>query len=269
MQTIDIGEDDMYTQIIDELAAKGRSSFTSEDIEKLTNSSPEAIKEALRRLQKKGHLVMPHRGFYLILSPEHRARGCLPPEQFIPELMDYLKETYYVGLLSAAEYYGAAHQRPQEFQVIVAKSRRPIICGKVRVNFIYRKNVNQIPTTIKNTPAGTVKISTPEVTALDLIGYVRHSGGLDNVATVLAELAEHIDPAKLIEVAKLSPISWVQRLGYLFDLLGKQEMASALGDYLGNKHPVPIALMPNMSMKGSSKNSRWQLYVNTSVEPEI
>ena len=33
---------------------------------------------------------------------------------------------YYSGLLSAAEYHGAAHQRPQAFQVFLAKNRRPI-----------------------------------------------------------------------------------------------------------------------------------------------
>jgi hypothetical protein len=29
--------------------------------------------------------------------------------------------TYYAGLLSAAQYHGAAHHRPQEFQIVVAK----------------------------------------------------------------------------------------------------------------------------------------------------
>ena len=259
----------MYSDIIDKLTATGHSSFTLGDFEKMTGSSPEAIKIALLRLQKKGNVALPYRGFYLILTPEHRERGCLPPDQFVPELMGYLKETYYVGLLSAAEYYGAAHQRPQVFQVMTAKSRRLIVCGKVRVQFIFRKNAADIPSVIRNTPAGTVKIATPEATALDLVGYVKHSGGLDNVATVLDELSEHIDPNKLKEAAKLSPVSWVQRLGYLFALLEKEEKAAVLADYLIVRHPVPVPLMPNVSIKGAHKDSTWQLYVNSSVEPEI
>jgi predicted transcriptional regulator of viral defense system len=259
----------MYTEFIDELIARGRFCFTLDDIEKLTSSSPEAIKIALYRLQKKGELIMPYRGFYVILPPEHRSRGCLPPEQFIPDLMEYLGETYYVGLLSAAEYYGAAHQRPQVFQVIVAKSRRPISCGKVRVIFIFRKNAASIPTQPRNTPAGSIKIATPEATALDLIGYVKHCAGLDNVATVLTELSEKIDVKRLTEVAELSPIAWVQRLGYLFELIGEQEKATVLADYLMEKHPSPTALIPMISIKGSKKNNRWQIFVNADVESEV
>jgi predicted transcriptional regulator of viral defense system len=52
-----------------------------------------------------------------------------------------------------------------------------------------------------------------------LIGYARHCGGINNVATVLAELAEKINGKRLIAAAKLSPIAWVQRLGHLLDLI--------------------------------------------------
>lgn len=167
----------MITDYISELAAKGRACFSFEDIEKLTR-----IKASLRRLSKKGEIAMPYRGFYVIIPPEYRAMGCLPAEQIIPDLMEHLKEVYYTGLLSAAEYHGAAHHRPQVFQVVVAKSRRPIRCGKVRVEFIFRKNAASIPTQPRNTPAGILKIATPEATALDLIGYVGRCAGLDNVA---------------------------------------------------------------------------------------
>lgn len=259
----------MITDFISELAAKGRSCFSFEDIEKLTSSSPMAIKAALRRLSKKGEIAMPYRGFYVIIPPEYRAIGCLPAEQIIPDLMEHLKEVYYTGLLSAAEYHGAAHHRPQVFQVVVAKSRRPIRCGKVRVEFIFRKNAASIPTQPRNTPAGILKIATPEATALDLIGYVGRCAGLDNVATVLTELAEKIDVKRLIEVAELSPVAWVQRVGYLLNLIGEQKKAEALLDYIRNKRPLPTPLMPGISIKGAKKDSRWQVFVNTEVEPEV
>jgi hypothetical protein len=44
--------------------------------------------------------------------------------------MRRLDLAYYAGLLSAAQLHGAAHQRPQEFQVFLAKNRRPIRCGR-------------------------------------------------------------------------------------------------------------------------------------------
>jgi len=259
----------MLAEFIQDLGAKGRSCFSFEDVEKLKTSSPAAIKAALRRLRKKGWIAMPYRGFYVIVPPEYRAAGCLPPEQFIPDLMDYLGEVYYTGLLSAAEYHGAAHQRPQVFQVIVAKGRRPIKCGKMRVEFIFRKNAARIPTEPRNTPAGVLKIATPEATALDLIGYVGHCAGLDNVATVLAELTEKIDAERLSELAELSPIAWVQRLGYLIELVGTQEKAEGIAEYIAQKRPVRTPLAPAIGIKGARMDSRWRVFVNTRVEPDL
>jgi predicted transcriptional regulator of viral defense system len=259
----------MYAEIIDELAAQGRFSFSFAEMVERLDASPVAIRSALNRLKKKGLLALPYQEFYVILPPEHRARGCLPPQQFIPDLMEYLGEVYYAGLLSAAEFHGAAHHRPQVFQVVVAKARRPIECGQVRVEFIFRKNAANISTEPRNTTAGIVKISTSEATALDLIGYVRHCAGLDNVASVLAELVEKIDIKRLVEVAGYSPIAWVQRLGYLLELLEAHDKADSLAYYLKTRHPKPTPLMPGTSVKGAKKNNRWQVFVNTEVEPDL
>jgi len=201
---------------------------------------------------------MPYQGFYVIVPPEYRSLGCRPAEQFIPDLMNYLGEYYYVGLLSAAEYHGAAHHRPQVFQVMVAKPRRTIISGKVQVNFIVRGNIEAIPTQPRNTVSGILKLSTPEATAFDLTGYYRHCGWLDNVATVLSELVEVIDPEKLVTVAGLSPITWVQRLGYLLESVGSEEIWQPLLEYINAKKPVRSPLLPSVTIKGAVFSKRWQ-----------
>ncbi len=259
----------MLAVFIQDLLSKGQFCFSFKDVQKLKDSSSVALKAALRRLQKKGDIAMPYRGFYVIVSPEYRAVGCLPPEQFIPDLMEHIGEIYYAGLLNAAEYHGAAHQRPQVFQVVVAKSRRPISCGKMRVDFIVRKNAAQIPTEKVNTPAGELKISTPEATALDLVGYAGHCAGLDNVATVLSELAEKINVGKLRQMAELSPISWVQRLGYLMELVGAKDKADGIANYVALKRPVRTPLAPALKSIGAKMDSRWRVFVNTAVEPDL
>jgi predicted transcriptional regulator of viral defense system len=259
----------MFADLIQELAAGGHYSFSYKKIERRINSSPLAIKAALRRLQKKGEIAMPRRGFYVIVPPEYRALGCLPAEQFIPDLMDYLGEVYYAGLLSAAEYHGAAHQRSQVFQLVVAKSRRPVRCGKIRIDFVVRKNAKNIPTQIRNTPAGIIKISTPASTALDLIGYVNHCGGINNVATVLSELEGKINIGQLLAVARLSPLAWVQRLGYMLDVIGKGDKAKGLAGYIEKKQPVRIPLVPAISHKSAKLDARWRVFINAKVEADI
>jgi predicted transcriptional regulator of viral defense system len=259
----------MISEIISQLASEGRSCFSFEELKQRVDSSPEALKSALRRSLKKGDIAMPHRGFYVILPPEYRSLGCRPAEQFMPELMAHLGEVYYAGLLSAAEYHGAAHHRPQIFQVVVAKPRRSIQCGKVKTDFIVKKNMVAMPTQSRNTPAGILSLSTPEVTAFDLVGYYKQCGWLDNVATVLAELAEKVEAQKLVGIAELSPIAWAQRLGYLLEFVEASDIAQPLAQYVQIMKPVRTPLLSSASIKGAKLNSRWRVFVNVEVEAEI
>lgn len=250
------------------LAARGRYHFTAAEMRQSLGVSPAAAKQALLRLAKQGQVASPARGFYVIVPPEYRQLGCLPADQFIPALMERHKLTYYAGLLSAAQFHGAAHHRPQEFQVIVAKNRRPIACGAVRVAFIARKRIADVPTQSFNTPRGMIRVSTVEATAVDLVGYERHAGGLDQVATILAELAEHIDPERLVAAAKTAPISWGQRLGYLLELVGAEAGVESLKAYVRSKARDMTPLLPGTSHEKAPEERNWRLYVNAEVEAE-
>lgn len=255
--------------LISQMMAEGRYSFSSRQAESALGTGAIAARAALRRLRQKGDLAMPYKGFYVIVPPEYKTIGCLPASHFIPDLMQHLQTGYYAGLLSAAEYHGAAHQRPQVFQVVTEKNRPGITCGKVRVAFIARKNMNNVPVSDFKTARGYLKISTPAATAFDLVGYSRHAVGLDNVATVLVELVEKIDPGELVSVAGLSPIAWAQRLGYLLDILGAQEKTQALAEYVARKKPIPTLLSPSAASGDESRSTRWRLIVNTQVEADL
>jgi predicted transcriptional regulator of viral defense system len=248
------------------LAARGQYHFTAAEMRQSLGVSPAAAKLALLRLAKRGLVASPARGFYVIVPPEYRELGCLPADQFIPALMERHGLIYYAGLLSAAQYHGAAHHRPQEFQIVVAKNRRPIACGAVRVAFVARKRMTDVPVQSFNTPRGTIRVSTVEATAIDLVGYERHAGGLDQVATVLAELAEHIDPERLVAAAKTAPISRAQRLGYLLELVGAGTAAESLKDYVREAAKDMTPLLPGTSHEKAEQRNDWRLYVNAEVE---
>lgn len=254
---------------INGLLAQGKYCFSGTEAAQALGSGVLAARAALRRLRNKGEIAMPLRGFYVIVPPELRALGCLPANQFIPSLMAHLKEPYYAGLLTAAEHHGAAHHRPQAFQVVVQRSRPGILCGRVRVDFISRKSVAAMPVMDFKTPRGYLKVSTPEATAFDLAGYPHHAGGLDNAATVLAELAESLDAAKLAAIAGLSPVAWSQRLGYLLERVGEAGLAEGLAEFIAVRNPVTVPLSPSQPHKGVRQNSRWRLLPNEMVEPEL
>jgi len=256
-------------KFISDLVARGRYCFSAEEAVNALGASAVATRAALRRLRQKGELATPYKGFHVVVPPEFRNIGCLPAGHFIPSLMAHLEEKYYAGLLSAAEYHGAAHQRPQVFQVVVARNKPEITCGKVRVMFVARKNMAHIPTLDFKTPRGYLKISTPAATTFDLVGYPNHAAGLDNVATILAELAENLDGKELVRLAELSPIAWAQRLGYLLDMVGAQKKTGELAKYIAERKPVPTPLAPSLPFEGISRLKPWNILVNTLVEAEV
>jgi predicted transcriptional regulator of viral defense system len=256
------------SQFITALVAGGRYHFATGDAATAMGGSAVSVRAALRRLKAKGEIADPVRGFHVVVPPEYRRLGCLPAEQFVPQLMAHLAEPYYVALLSAAELHGAAHQRPQRFQVMVQSNRRPIECGEVRVQFVARKDLHSTPVVEKNTPRGALRVSSPEATALELVGYSDQCGGLDAVAAVLTELGEQLDPARLRRAAALCPMVWVQRLGYLLDLSGHATLGDALAPRVRRHGRVTAPLVRARSRVGSKRDARWRLAVNARVEVE-
>lgn len=251
------------------LASRGRYHFSSRDARVALGVSSAAAKLALGRLAKQGLVASPARGFHVIVPPEYRSLGCLPAEQFIPGLMEHLGLSYYAGLLSAAQVHGAAHHRPQAFQVFLAGARRPLRCGAVRVTFLVRKALARVPVQRVKTPRGTILVSTPEATAIDLVGYQRRAGGLDQVATVLSELAERLDAERLVAAAETAPVPWAQRLGHLLERLDAGDKAVGLRAHVQRRAREAVPLLPGAPSVDAPRDKAWKLRINAEVEAEL
>ena len=230
--------------------------------------SDEAARQALSRLAAKGEIASPARGFYVIVPPEYRRLGCLPADQFIPALMEHRKVRYYVGLLSAAQYHGAAHHRPQAVQVVLGRNRPAISCGSVKVSFVARGNVGEVPVRTFNTPRGTILVSTVEATAVDLVGYMHRAGGLDQVAGLLTELGGDMDPNGLVDASKSASILWAQRLGYLLEHVGAADKAVLLKEHVRKNGRNFTKLLPAANADNAPRSKDWRLYVNANVEAD-
>ncbi len=253
------------THFIDDLVSRGQYHFTTAEAAAELGRSLPATRAALRRLKEAGRIADPARGFFVIVPPEYRRLGCLPPEQFVPQLMEHLGETHYVALLSAAELLGAAHHRPQAMQVMVATNRRAIVCGAVQVRFFARGDLRGTPTVRLSTPRGLVTVASAEATAIELVGYAQACGGLEQVATVIAELAEALDGEKLAVAALQAPAAWVQRLGYLLDLTGHSDLADHLLPGLEGRSAEVVPLVAELSRTGAERDARWRIAVNASI----
>ena len=251
------------------LLARGRHTFTRVEAERALGSSGVATYHSLRRLQKAGWLAMPRRGFYLIVDPEYRELGALPAAAWIDDLMTFHGTPYYVGLLSAASLHGAAHQQPMEFQVVAGAVLRPLTVGRVRIRFFFSRRMDVAVTERMKTSSGYIPVSTPEMTAYDLIRYRKGAGSIDHVATVLSELAERMDATSLLAIAKGEKMPVVQRLGYLLDLTEHSKLTEHLSKLVEDKKPRFVSLESESSEAVSQRNARWRVLVNTTLEVEV
>lgn len=248
---------------IDALQASGRYSFTREEAQRYLQASPIALKNALRRLSQAGRIVSPRRGFNIIVPLEYRAAGSLPPAWFVRDLMAYLKRPYYVGLLSAAALHGAAHQAPQELQVVTDRSLRPIEVGRNRIRFIKKADIASTPTVGIKAPTGEIRVSTSEATALDLVRYQDHAGHLANILIVLRELAERLNARALVRAAQSEPdLPTAQRLGYLLDWIRRSDLTEGLAGWVASRAPRATPLRPGRPITRAPQDSRWRVALN-------
>ena len=254
---------------VEDLLSRGRRTFTREEAEAALGTSRDAVYLALWRLTKRRLLAMPRRGFYLIVEPAHRALGAPPPAVWIDDLMRFHGVPYYVGLLSAAALHGAAHQQPQEFQVVAGTVLRPLTVGRVRIRFFFRRHMDRVATEQVKTPSGPIPVSTPEMTAYDLVRYRKGAGSMDHVATVLAELAARMDATRLVAVAQAGgEVPVVQRLGYLLEQVGRADLAVPLAEFVREQGPRYVALEPASTDEVTATDARWRVRVNSAVEAE-
>lgn len=256
---------------IDQLQSKGRYTFLKSELNAQTGLSAAAIDLSLNRLLRKHRIALIRQGFYIIVPIEYRTNGVLPAAWFIHHLMDYLEMPYYVALLSASALHGAAHQKPQEFQVITNRFLRTIHVRGVRIRFFKKSDLDvKVGLEQMKSENGYFNVSIPERTALDLIRYAKGVGGLNRVATVLEELSERIEPPRLNQLAQgEKSLCYIQRLGFILDLLGFENLTKELNIWLAGKKPNNTVLVPNQAGRNETFNAKWRIRINTDIETDI
>ncbi len=259
-------------QWLDTLLAKGAYGFAKESLQKeLPDYSDIAVKRVLSRLSSKGRIVSIYKGYYLIIPPQYRTKGILPPQLYLDAFMKYLQRPYYVSLLNAAALHGASHQQPQEYFVMTDfPVLRPTLKRGLKINYISIREIPQSLIEKRKTEAGYLNISNAALTAGDLIQFEKRVGGLNRAATVLNELIEVIKPADFTHpFLKHVHVTALQRLGYLLDnVCFNTQLADALFDAMKreNLNLFRIPLKAAKQSKGFFSDNRWKVIVNSEIE---
>ncbi len=77
------------SDFVDDLQVQGRLTFTREEAMAALGVSADAMKLAAWRLAKRGRLVSPRRGFYVIVPLEYRKDGAPPLDRWLPDLLRF------------------------------------------------------------------------------------------------------------------------------------------------------------------------------------
>ncbi len=260
------------SEYIENLQASGRYYFTLQELVYNFSITKMALQEQLKRLIANKKVAILKNGFYVIVTPEYKKIGCPPIYFFINGLMQWLEKPYYIGLLNAAAWYGATQQQPQSNVIITPPPNIKHVNKRyLKIFFLSHKNWNDTFISNIKTNAGYVKISSIELTCLDLCYYQKQGGGINNIAQVIEELAEKIEVEKLLHlVNKYTSLMAVQRLGYLLDYNDNKELANDLYSWFSKQKSYPALLdVQETNNKNKVTGNRWKIIINTNIEKDI
>lgn len=256
---------------IREREIRGQVTFTLEEIREETGLSARSVVTELQRQVAHGRIAIPYRGFYVVVPPQYALKGIVPPTYYIHELMKAVGKPYYLCLLSAAAFHGAAHQRAMQTQVMTVSPRIKPSGMNNLLDWNYRQQIPSELLLSRNTEMDVVLYSNPELTAVDLVQFAGHVGGFQRAATVLSELVAEVDMARIEQVFPYTTMATLQRFGYILEfVLEEQEKSDELFTRIkvSSPHCKTILLSNAASANPEASANRWHVNKNIEIETD-
>ncbi len=254
--------------LIESIQAQGKQTFTFEEAQKILKLPYTNTSKVMSRLKRRKRIVSLAQGLYALWHPAERHWG-LHPLPVLDSLMRYKKTPYYVALLSAADRYGAAHHKPQTLQVMVPRQLHLRNASSLGIDFHVQKHFPSQGLEQQKTPSGPVFYSSPELTALDVLGYESVCGGFGNACLVIHDLMPRLDPGRLQILSKVYPTAApFQRLGYLVEHFDKGNKLLEMLRRIAKEKGKPLVSLSASHLKEGRVNREWHVVENAPVEVE-
>ena len=277
---------------IQENLSFARYSFSIEECSNRLGKSLGSLRSSLAYHVKKGNVVCIQKGFYLIMDTLHKRVGKLPIGLYIDHLFGYVQKDYYVGLFTASALHGARHQavfldyvitkapytgfknRKSDDIIFHARSHWPPLeleehkRSNVSIYSSYQNVVKRKNLWVKLSDSGTYLVSSPALTAVDLIHYQNKLGGVNRILANIEELSEKMTIEDIETLLSWYPQkSTLRRFGFLLEyLIGKNHtLVLPIKSHLligerdqtreeNRKNLYPILLTPDNKTKASNRD---------------
>jgi AbiEi antitoxin C-terminal domain len=247
---------------------EGRLVFEKQDL--LAQGFEESsLQKALWRLQRDKRLVSPARNLFVIVPTVYRSVGTPPPTWYLDAWMKHrCSPDYYVSLLSAAALHGASHHAIMETQVMLPVPVPLKIVASARFRFFVKSHISATPCMERAVETGTVRVSSPVATFLDLISYSKSIG---SIGTALLELAENLTQKDLTACLRnmKTPIADIQRAGFYLEKFSRQDLADVVADSLKGKELHKVMLVSSRPPAEAQAHAIWKVIPNVTLEVDV
>jgi hypothetical protein len=239
----------------------GRKTFSFKELVDFKGKNVNAAKQYIKYSISINLIKNLSEGFYAIYSPSEKDSGKISPDDYINQLMSYKNINYYTGLLSASAFFGAAHNRPLVYQVIVDKqihTPKNILEG---INFHKKKYFPEFCIIRQKGNYGYINYSSPALTAYDLIKYENESGTISNIFLVISDMLSQIKISDLKNLLKNDlEVTYIQRLGFILEKLDATELINPLFEF--SKKATAYIPLSRLGNKSGNKNAKWKIIEN-------
>lgn len=232
----------------------------------LPDSKPNAVKELLSDMTKRGLLMRIKEGIYYIIPFE------ADPVLFMPDwhvIAAYLVNDakHYIGYYSALQIHNLITQPSLKEQIVVSKQIRPseISIKNVPFQFIYHNDTHFFGAKkIWIDAYNRVLCSDLEKTIIDCLFKPDYAGGITEVAKAIHMAKDRINYERLLDYAKqFNSQSVIKRLGFLLEVL---EIETGIIAELQQLKTASYVVLDTELPRVGKRISRWGIQQNLGIE---
>lgn len=232
--------------------------FTIGDARRILGSSDASVWNVLKRLRQKRRVIRLQRGVYLFAPMRSGEEGLWSEHAFkvVPSLIK--NEEYYVGFVTAMNYWSMTEQLPIVVYVALARQKRPVQAVQSKFVFVKKKTLGDFVS--EDFGGVAVNVSSIEQTILDGLSFPAYCLGVAGIAKAIHFSRREMDWKKLVRLAVQDKSAVQRRLGFLLEKLGFKKEASGLRKAFAGF----VWLDPAAQKKAFTYNAKWGLKINVS-----
>lgn len=247
-----------------EFQSQGRYWFKSEEFAHRCGREPGSLanKAALNRLVSAGRIVCLRKqpSTWLLLPLDKPGQGITDKTLWLDSFLEQEDPTYYLGLSSAARYWGSSQFGPGVEQVVGAKIKRDLSLSGLKIQFFHKLDAQKTPTVRIPVQSGGFRVSTPEATMLDLIRHAHDIGGSEILISVFCDLAGQFTASGWEQALDaMDNAACAQRAGFLLDQLGFEPLAQQTQEWIGERRTNLIVFGPQVTQSTPYIHERFRV----------